>query len=243
MKSREANLDALRKRLKTAASPERAKSSARFFKTGPGDYAEGDQFLGITVPKLRQLARGCVSLSQTDVLALLRSPFHEERFLALLLLIERFRKGKEETQKQIYELYLTHTKFVNNWDLVDTSAPPIVGGFLSTQPTKTIQARLLELASSPLLWERRIAMIATLHWIRQGDPHYGLIIAQALLNDRHDLLQKAVGWMLREIGKHCGKEWLEAFLTKHISTMGRTTLRYAIEHFPERIRQSYLKAA
>ncbi len=235
------HLTELRAKLHALATPAKAKTSAWFFKTGPGQYAEGDQFLGITVPEVRQIARAYKEVPQEDILILLRSPLHEERLLALFLLIQRFKASDPGMQQVIYHEYLKHTAHVNNWDLVDTSAAQIVGTYLSTQSPKDIQKTLTNLASSGLLWERRIAMVATFHWIKEGEAAYALQVAELLLPDRHDLIQKAVGWMLREVGKKCSEQTLRTFLDQHLPNMGRTTLRYAIERFPEPLRQTYLK--
>lgn len=234
------NLRQLRTQLRALATPEKAKASAWFFKTGPGEYAEGDRFIGITVPELRKIAREAKQTTREDALALLVSPIHEERLLALYLLIHQFEQGSLEVRQQIYTDYLAHTKYINNWDLVDSSAYHIVGSFLATKSAAAARKVLLELAHSPLLWERRIAMVATFYWIKQGQPDHTLLIAKALLTDKHDLIQKAVGWMLREVGKRCRKTRLEEFLEKYSQQMGRTALRYAIEHFSKDVRNEYL---
>jgi 3-methyladenine DNA glycosylase AlkD len=241
MEKSSSHLKQLRLELKRLAAPEKAKSSAWFFKTGPGEYAEGDQFLGITVPELRTIARSYKAIPHEDILLLLRSPLHEERLLALFLLIQQFKASEGEAQRKIYHDYLAHTEHVNNWDLVDTSAAHIVGAYLATQSSAVIEKTLRTLAASDSLWERRIAMVATFYWIKRGESGYTFLIAKKLLTDRQDLIQKAVGWMLREVGKHCSQELLRTFLDEHIAHMGRTTLRYAIEHFPEPLRQTYLK--
>jgi len=234
------NVRQLRTQLRALATPEKAKTSAWFFKTGPGEYAEGDQFIGITVPELRKIARGAKQTTREETLGLLASPIHEERLLALYLLIHQFEQGSPEVRQQIYTEYLAHTKYINNWDLVDSSAYHIVGSFLATQSAAAARKALSELARSSLLWERRIAIVATFHWIKQGQPDHTLLIAKTLLTDTHDLIQKAVGWMLREVGKRCGKERLEEFLEKYSQQMGRTALRYAIEHFTIEVRKAYL---
>ena len=234
------NVRQLRTQLRALANPEKAKTSAWFFKTGPGEYAESDKFIGITVPELRKIARSANQSTCEDALALLTSPIHEERLLALYLLIQHFEQGSPEVQRQVYMDYLAHTKYINNWDLVDSSAYHIVGSFLAKQSATTIRKTLLKLAHSPILWERRIAMVATFQWIKQGQAEYTLLIAKTLLTDRNDLIQKAVGWRLREVGKRCGEETLEKFLAEHRLYMGRTALRYAIEHFPKEVRTSYL---
>lgn len=242
MKQTAPRLNELRAKLAALAHPEKAKSSARFFKTGPGGYAEGDQFLGITVPEIRKIARSERNISQAETLLLLRSPLHEERLLALFLLIQHFNTSTNEEQAAIYKAYLAHTAHINNWDLVDTSAAHIVGAYLATQSAEMMKSTLHRLASSPLLWERRIAMVATFYWIKAGDAAHALDVATLLLHDKEDLIQKAVGWMLREVGKRCSREILRTFLDAHVAEMGRTALRYSIEHFPEPLRQTYLNA-
>ncbi len=223
-------------KLRTLASAEHAQAAQWFFKTGPGEYGEGDQFIGVRVPDLRRLAKELRSTPLDDCLELLQSPIHEARALALMLLVHAFTKGDAAMKQKVYEEYLRHTDFINNWDLVDTSAPHIVGTYLfdkSRQP-------LYKLAKSQSLWERRIAIIATQHFIRQNDFADTLQIAKLLRHDRHDLIQKAVGWMLREVGnRDLAAE--ESFLQPHYKTLPRTMLRYAIEKFPEAKRQAYLK--
>lgn len=219
-------------KLKALASPERAKSNAWFFKTGPGQYGEGDKFWGLRVPQVRQVVKEFKNLPLNEIIKLLRHEVHEVRLCAVLLLVANFPKDPEK----IYKIYLENTKYINNWDIVDLSAGYIVGTYLDKRP-KDI---LLKLARSKDLWERRIAMIATFYSIKNGDAKVGLQIAEILINDKHDLIQKAVGWMLREIGKRCSVYAEEKFLQTHASTMPRTTLRYAIEHFPPEKRQYYL---
>jgi len=223
-------------RLEELGDEERAKILQRFFKTGPGEYGEGDQFLGIRVPVLRKLAKEFRHIKAGEVKKLLRSPFHEERLLALLILVLKYSKGNEAARKRIYDLYMGHTDFINNWDLVDASAEHIVGAFLmdrSKQP-------LYRLSKSDHLWERRISIMATFHYIKQGEFSETLKISEMLISDPEDLIHKAVGWMLREIGKR-ELELEETFLKKHYTKMPRTMLRYAIEKFPEPKRQRYLK--
>lgn len=212
-----------------------AESSKWFFKTGPGQYGEGDHFIGLRVPKLRTLAREYRGIETEDALSLLQSPFHEARLLALMILVGQFEKA-EEIRKQIYRDYLAHTQFINNWDLVDASAPYIVGAYLMDKGRKP----LYKLAKSRSLWERRIAIIATAYFIRQGDFADTLAISKILLDDREDLIHKASGWMLREVGKKSLPE-LEKFLREYCRVMPRTMLRYAIEKLPEAKRQRYLK--
>ncbi|HXH27113.1 MAG TPA: DNA alkylation repair protein [Candidatus Acidoferrum sp.] len=226
----------LRHQLHALGSPEKVTSSQWFFKTGPGQYGEGDEFIGVTVPEQRTVARHFRDLPLPDLQQLLLSPIHEERLEALFILVGQYQRGDAPTQKAIYEFYLAHADRVNNWDLVDSSAEYIVGPWLQDKD-RTI---LTKLAASPSLWERRIAMLATFHYIKQGDAGPALQIAELLLHDQHDLIQKAVGWMLREIGKRCSRAIEEQFLSRHYTEMPRTMLRYAIEHFPEDRRQAYL---
>ncbi len=221
----------LRAQIQRAANPARAAISQRFFKTGPGEYGEGDRFIGLTVPQVRSLAKQYRDLSFRDTGRLLRSPIHEERLLALLLLVEVYRRGDESARRRIYDFYLANTRYINNWDLVDSSAEQIVGA----QPG----APLVTLARSANLWERRIAIIATFHFIKRGEFAPTLRIARQLLRDREDLLHKATGWMLREVGKR-DLPVLEGFLKKYCRRMPRTMLRYAIERLPEKRRQQYL---
>jgi 3-methyladenine DNA glycosylase AlkD len=228
-------LDALRKELKHIANPEKAEILQRFFKTGPGQYGEGDVFVGIVVPVSRKIAKKYTSLPDKGILTLLRSKVHEERLIALLILISQFEKGNEQKKGQIFHLYLQNTAFINNWDLVDLSAEKIVGTFLDMK-SKEI---LYSLAHSKSLWERRIAIIATFHYIKQGKYDDTLAIAGILLGDREDLIHKAVGWMLREVGKRCSEEAEEMFLRKHSHEMPRTMLRYAIERFSPEKRHMY----
>lgn len=230
-------LSDLKKDLQKLSSPEKAKASAWFFKTGAGQYGEGDQFIGVTVPEQRVVAKKYKDLPLVEAEQLLKSTTHEERLVALIILVEQFKKADGPTKKEIHDFYLSHTDRVNNWDLVDLSAEYIVGGYLVDKPKDV----LYKLAHSESLWERRIAMISTYYYIKQGESKYTLEIAQILINDKHDLIQKAVGWMLREVGKRCSQEILIKFLDKHAATMPRTALRYAIEHFPEEKRQKYLK--
>jgi 3-methyladenine DNA glycosylase AlkD len=226
---------AIRKQLRALASPGTAAILQRFFKTGPGEYGEGDIFLGIKVPPLRALAKQHRDADLASIVTLLDSRYHEERFFALLLLMQRYQQGSPAEQAAAYKLYLDSTHRINNWDLVDVSAPHIVGRHLQERPHKI----LFTLARSKLLWERRIAIIATLYFIRQNDFADTLGIATALLHDEHDLMHKAVGWMLREVGKR-DLAVEEGFLKQHYRDMPRTMLRYAIERFPETKRKNYL---
>ncbi len=230
-------LDELRRDLRAAVDPAKAKYLPRFFKTGAGQYAEGDQFIGVTVPAQRVIAKKYQPiLGLGDLQILLQSPIHEERLTALILLVNKFARATIEDQTAIYDLYLANTAYINNWDLVDASAEFIVGPYLGDRD-KTI---LETLAQSPSLWERRIAILATFHYIKQRNYNWPLRIINLLLADREDLIHKAVGWMLREIGKR-DRQVLITFLATHYRTLPRTTLRYAIEHFDTDTRQNYLK--
>jgi 3-methyladenine DNA glycosylase AlkD len=226
----------IRKRLRILANKEKAKVLQGFFKTGPGQYGEGDIFLGITVPILRKLVKECRQTCVADAVRLLRSPIHEERLLALFLLIQLYEKGDESIKKKIYSTYLKNAWFVNNWDLVDLSAPNIAGDYLWDKKRDL----LFYYARSSNVWKRRIAVVATFYFIKQKDFQDTLLISRALLEDTHDLIHKAAGWMLREVGKR-DQAVLEGFLRKHYQKMPRTMLRYAIERFPESRRQMYLK--
>jgi 3-methyladenine DNA glycosylase AlkD len=228
----------VQKRLKQLANPEHAAVSQRFFKTGPGEYGEGDIFIGIRVPVLRKLAGECENLPVSQCKILLRSPIHEERLLAILIFIRIFKKGQDDVKKSIYELYLKSTEFINNWDLVDTSAEHIVGAYLMNRSRRP----LYRLAGSKNLWKRRIAIMATFHFVKSHEFSETLRIAEMLMGDRHDLIHKATGWMLREIGKRDLKAE-ETFLKMNYKKMPRTMLRYAIEKFPENKRQRYLKGS
>lgn len=223
--------------LKAAASPERAKNLARYFKTGPGQYGEGDVFIGVTVPDQRKIAREFKSLELDQVKTLLASPIHEQRLTALLILTDQFKRGDATIQSQIYQFYLANRSGINNWDLVDLSAWQIVGAYLFDKD-KTV---LTDLARSDNLWDRRIAIIATFYNLGKGQAGETLRIADLLINDPHDLIQKAVGWGLREVGKRCGRQVLVDYLETRYKTMPRTMLRYAIEYFDPAERQRYLK--
>ncbi|NOY07003.1 MAG: DNA alkylation repair protein, partial [Chlorobi bacterium] len=229
-------LQEIQQHLRTLADPERAAVHQRFFKTGPGEYGEGDRFLGIRVPVLRKLARAYRDLSLAETKKLLASSIHEERFLALLIMVLKYRAGNEDERTTIYRLYLDSTRYVNNWDLVDTTAEHVVGDYLRDRDRSVLR----RLALSRSMWERRIAILATFHYIRRNSFDETLAIAEVLLDDPEDLIHKAVGWMLREVGKRDMKTE-ERFLRKHYKAMPRTMLRYAIEKFPEPLRQRYLK--
>ncbi len=222
--------------LHALGDPKRAKTSQSFFKTGPGEYSEGDLFLGIRVPDLRALAKRYTELPLDQIITLLRSKPHEARLIALLMLVNRFRHADTTMQQEIYSIYLANTDKINNWDLVDLSAEHIVGAWLHSRSKKPIYA----LARSSSLWERRMAMLSTFHDIKKGDPTETLTVAKLLLHDSHDLIHKAVGWMLREVGKRSSLEQEKSFLRAHAATMPRTMLRYAIEKFPESERRRWL---
>jgi len=221
--------------LRAHADPERARLVAGYFKTGPGGYAEGDRFLGLPVPRVRALARQARDLPFVALGTLLRSPVHEDRMLALLVLVERARRGDDAGRARAARFYLAHLDHVNNWDLVDLSAPAILGPYLERRP----RALLDRLARSPDPWRRRVAMVATQHLIRRGETRDALRIAAALLGDEHDLLHKASGWMLREAGQRDAAA-LRRFLDAHAARMPRTMLRYATERLPERARRRYM---
>ncbi len=227
---------AIRAALRSRASARDAGVLQRFFKTGPGEYGEGDIFIGVRLPALRAVVREFGAADERVVGSLLASPIHEERMLALLILVRQFEKGAEKDRDSIYRFYLGHTARINNWDLVDCSAPNIVGARLLDRPRRVLD----RLARSRSLWERRIAIVATFAFIRQGQFEDTLRIADRLLGDPHDLIHKAAGWMLREVGKR-DTAALERFLAPRQRTMPRTMLRYAIERFPETRRQAYLR--
>lgn len=216
--------------------PEIAAHSARFFKAGPGEYGAGDRFLGIRVPQLRALARAHRAVPLDAVLEHLRSPWHEERLLALLILVAQHRRGDGPARERIHRAYLDHTRFVNHWDLVDASAPDLVGPHVDPAAPTLLEA----LSGSESVWERRVAVLATFHWTRKGVVDPALRIADRLLGDPHDLIHKAVGWMVREVGKRA-PERFERFLADRYQRMPRTMLRYAIEKLPEERRQRYLR--
>jgi 3-methyladenine DNA glycosylase AlkD len=229
----------VRKELKSMADPDKAVILQRFFKTGLGQYGEGDIFIGVTVPQSRKIAKKFSQLQLVEVKTLLYSRIHEERLVALLILVWRYSSALDnrEEKEEIVKFYLDNIKQVNNWDLVDLSAPNILGAHLIDNRDRRL---LYRLAKSENVWERRVAILATYHFIRNGDFSYTLKIAEMLLQDRHDLIHKAVGWMLREVGKRDATAQ-EAFLEKYWSVMPRTMLRYAIERLPENQRLHYKK--
>ena len=230
------SLVSLRKEIKSVSNPDKAKFLQRFFKTGKGEYAEGDVFLGIVVPVQRQIAKKYKPLSFPELKKLITSKYHEERLIALLILVERFKKAKEDEKEKIVKFYLDNRKGINNWDLVDLSAPKILGEYLIDKDRNI----LFIFAKSNDLWEKRIAVLSTFTFIKNNDFNDALKIFEILLNDKHDLIHKAVGWMLRELGKIDFKTE-EKFLKNYYKTMPRTMLRYAIEKFPERKRKAYLE--
>ena len=229
---------AIRDELARAADPEKAAFYPRFFKTGPGEYAEGDVFLGVTVPEQRKLARRHKDLPLEQLGELLRSEVHEHRLTGFLILVAKFERADEAGRGRLFAFCREHLTGLNNWDLVDTVAPRLVGAYLLEHPE--LMPLLYEFARSPVLWERRIAIMSTLAFIRAGDFTHTLKLAELLLHDEHDLMHKAVGWMLREVGnRDLASE--ESFLSRHAREMPRTMLRYAIEKFPKAKREHYLK--
>jgi 3-methyladenine DNA glycosylase AlkD len=221
--------------LRALGTPKRAKTSATFFRIGPGEYGEGDRFLGVTVPVQRQVAKRFADLPLAQIDTLLRNPYHECRFTALIILVERFKRADAMGQDAIHRFYISRAKCINNWDLVDVSAPTIVGEYLRTHDRKI----LYRLARSKNIWKRRIAIVGTLGLITQDTFSDTLRLAELLLPDREDLIHKATGWMLREVGKR-SRETLSRFLDAHASNMPRTALRYALEHYPQVVRKRYM---
>ena len=209
-------ISAVRKRLRAAARPDAVPILQSFFKTGRGEYGEGDVFIGVRLPQLRTICRECRDLPIARVESLLRSRIHEERLLALLLIVDAFHRGSTPERRRIYGLYLASTRFINNWDLVDSSAPHIIGAWLQDRK----RTPLRRLAGSPSVWERRIAMIATLHFIRRGEFEDTFEIADMLLVDRHDLIHKAVGWMLREVGNRHGRALRQFLRDRYAARLG-----------------------
>jgi 3-methyladenine DNA glycosylase AlkD len=229
------SLQKIKIELKKLGDPAQARVLQRFFKTGPGEYGAGDFFRGIKVPVLRKFAKNCCDLPLAGVQELLTSKFHEDRMLALLVLMERYAKADGAGKKHIFTMYLRNTRYINSWDLVDVSAPHIAGHYLTDKSREP----LYYLARSEMLWERRIAIISTFYYIRQNQFDDTLKIAGMLISDPHDLMHKAVGWMLREVGKR-DMQAAERFLKINCRQMPRTMLRYAIERFPEIKRRAYL---
>ena len=227
----------VRRALRAQARPEHVAGALRFFKCGPGEYGEGDLFIGVTVPAQRRIARQYRLLPLAAVESLLISRIHEERLTALFILVLQFNGSRDDrVRRRIFRLYMKRLRFINNWDLVDSSAHHIVGGWLADRPRDVLE----RLARSPNLWSRRVAMIATLFFIQRGDHRDAIHIATLLKDDRHDLIHKAVGWMLREVGKRASADALTSFLERHAATMPRTMLRYAIEHRSPAERQRWM---
>lgn len=241
MRGNVALVDDLVRAMEAAATPENARALARYFKVAPGSYGEGDVFLGLKLSDLRQLAKPYAAsvFEPADWLPMLRSPIHEHRLIALVVMSERAKKAAKKSNGEfhlIYDTYLDNTDYVNNWDLVDVSCGPIVGGYLLDRD----RSRLYKLVRSPLLWDRRIAMVSSQYFLRRGETGDLYRLVEILLPDRHDLIHKAVGWSLREAGKRVDRDELRRFLDQHAAAMPRTTLRYAIEHFDPAERQRYL---
>lgn len=228
-------LAAIRAELHELGNPVRGAHSQRFFKTGPGQYGEGDKFLGLTVPEMRAIVRRYRELDDAAVHEMLQSPWHEERLVALLLMVDAYDRGDDPRRAHVHRTYLANTARINNWDLVDASAGNIVGQHLEAGDITLLE----RLARSESLWERRIAIVATFYFIKQNEFRPTLKIATMLLGDSEDLIHKATGWMLREVGKR-DRATLDRFLKKHYKQMPRTMLRYAIERHPERMRKQYL---
>jgi len=227
---------AIRKEFKAMANDAIAEHSQRFFKTGKGEYGENDRFLGIRIPLVRQQVKRHRGAPIRAIKAMLKSPWHEERMFGVLSLVDRFKRGDEAQQRDIFDYYLDNIRFVNNWDLVDSSAHWIVGPWLESRSRR----RLYRLARSKDLWERRVAIISSYHFIRREDFSDTLALAELLLHDEQDLIHKAVGWMLREVGNRDRKAEVR-FLKKHYRNMPRTMLRYAIEKFPQAQRKAWLQ--
>lgn len=227
-------ISSIQSHLQAAATLSNEKTKV-FFKTGVGQYAEHDQFMGVTVPAVRKIAKNYQKLSLAEIQILIDSPMNEERLLALLILVNQYQKAEQDAKIELYEFYLRNLPQVNNWNLVDSSAHLILGAHLVNADKQV----LLNLAQSEILWHRRIAIVATWYFIRKNDLVWTFKIARMLLNDHHDLIHKAVGWMLREAGKK-DQNSLRLFLNEHAFKMPRTMLRYAIEKFPEHQRKEYL---
>lgn len=229
-------LNKLKKELMKKANPIGAEKAQRFFKTGKGEYGDGDVFLGLTTPEEKEIVKKYFALCLDDIQKLLNDKIHEFRYAGISILVDKYEKALKEEKQKLVNFYLKNTRNINNWDLVDISAPHLIGDFLIDE-NKDI---LYKLAKSENLWERRIAIVSTFAFIRKGEFADTFAIAEMLLEDKHDLIHKAVGWMIREIGKR-NQNALENFLKKHIKFMPRTMLRYAIEKFDEKKRKRYLK--
>ncbi len=234
-------IENLKKDILKLANPKQATLLQKFFKTGKGEYGEGDIFLGLKVPDIRKITKQFSNIQLDELQELLNSKIHEHRLAALLILVDHYEKHSER-RKEIFDFYLKNTKYINNWDLVDLSAPSIIGRFIfNTGKSYPVRVSILfKLAESENIWERRIAILATYYFIKNNRFDEILAISKSMLEDNHDLIHKAAGWMLREVGKKDIKV-LEEFLRKNYKDMPRTMLRYAIERFPEDLRQAYLK--
>jgi 3-methyladenine DNA glycosylase AlkD len=236
--------DDVKAQLARFADPQRAAHSQKYFKTAAGEYGEGDRFIGLTVPNGRKVAKEFRWLELAEINELLQSPIHEHRLCALHILVLQFqaavKRNQLETQREIYDLYMAalEAKAINNWDLVDTSAPYIVSGYLFDKD----RSRLYELTKDERLWHRRTGILGSFGFIARGDASTSLELCAMVLDDKRDLIHKAAGWMLREVGKRVSVELLREFLARHVHEMPRTMLRYAIEHLPEAERQKWLKA-
>ena len=236
-------VDTIKAELLKKCDKSRADKSQRFFKTGPGEYGEGDVFIGVSVPDQRKVAKKYTDMSLVQISKLLHSHIHEHRLVAIFILVYKFRRASVADQKLIYQYYLDNTKYINNWDIIDSSAGYIVGEYLYSQKDdKSATLVLARLAKSSSIWERRIAIMSTFAYTIHGNSRLTLEIADILIHDEHDLVQKAVGWMLREVGKRISRDQEEEFLKSRYQTMPRTMLRYAIERFAEPKRQMYLKS-
>lgn len=249
-------VDKIKAALSEVGTEEKAKASAWFFKTAPGQYGFGDKFIGVTLPEQRAIAKKYLNIRLSDIEILLASSIHEERMTALLILVDQFKmslrvsppmeeakRGNLDQCKEIFDFYISHTKGINNWDLVDVSADKIVGGYFLTKddPVSDAIVFLSKLAKSDNLWERRIAMVATFQFLKEKKSNMPTFeIADILISDRNDLIQKAVGWMLRESGKRISTEMLDEYLVKNYKEMGRTALRYSIEHFDASRKQQFM---
>ncbi len=226
----------IQKEIRLLNNPAKARVLAGFFKTGEGEYGEGDVFLGLTVPQSRGIAKKYRGLSFENIEKLLASKYHEERLIAILILVEQFQAGDGVVQKEVFDFYIAHSNRVNNWDLVDLSAYKIIGDFLFERRKKIPE----KLICSKNLWERRMAIVATFAFLKRGTASETFRVAKRFLSDREDLMHKATGWMLREVGKRVSRDRLIMFLKKNGEKMPRTMLRYAIEHFPDKERKAWL---
>lgn len=226
----------VKKELQRHASREKAATYQRFFKTGPGQYGEGDVFIGLTVPEQRKVAKQFQELPVKEIVKLLESDVHEHRMTALIIMTMQFTAGNDTKKKEIYDTYIARREHINNWDLIDITTPRIVGEYLLDKPRD-----ILYTLAKGGLWEKRIAILATFTFMKRGEKEDVLRLAEMYLPERDDLTHKATGWMLRELGKRVGEDELETFLQKHYDNIPRTTLRYAIERFPEPKRKRYLK--